>query len=294
MRFRISHETLYNYGTPASESVGELRLFPKDTPNQTITNRELKLHPDVTVDSFEDFFGNTVECFTIPYRHSQLHIRMTAEVETTPAALPGPAAEIPVGQARRLNRHQRIDLYHFRLPTPSVPLGQVISPLRKRFLGDTMILGKALLQLNTWIHRNFTYRPGVTDVFTPLAEVVAERSGVCQDFAHLMLSILRTHGLVARYVSGYIEPNDPTVTGGEELIGAAASHAWVEVALPDGTWWGLDPTNNQAAGERHVVTAVGRDYQDVAPLRGTYKGAQNQKLLVIVSMKRKELNRSDS
>ena len=294
MRFRISHETQYRYASPASESVGEVRLYPKDTPWQKISNRQLELRPEVTVDSFTDFFGNTVECFTIPYRHSSLRIRMTAEVETFPVPDPGAAADIPVGEARRLNRHRRIDLYQFRLPTRAVPLGSVLAPLRKRFLEDSQVLRGALLGLNQWIYRRFQYRPGVTDVSTPLSVVIAEKSGVCQDFAHLMLSILRTHGLAARYVSGYIEPNDPTVPGGAELTGAAASHAWVEVALPDGTWWGIDPTNNQAAGERHVVTAVGRDYNDVAPLRGTYKGARNQRLKVIVSMKRKGTSRSHS
>ena len=287
MRFRISHETHYRYATPASESVGELRLFPGDTPWQKITNRRLELWPGVQVDSFEDFFGNTVECFTIPFRHSRLRIRMTADVETMPVPEPGPAADVPVGEARRLNRHRRIDLYQFRLPTRAVPLGAVLNPLRKRFLGDSQVLRKAVLDLNGWIYKRFQYQSGVTDVSTPLSAVIAAKSGVCQDFAHLMLSILRTHGLAARYVSGYIEPDDPTVAGGAELIGAAASHAWVEVALPDGSWWGVDPTNDQPAGERHVVTAVGRDYDDVAPLRGSYKGARNQRLRVIVSIKRK-------
>ena len=287
MRFRISHETLYAYASPASESVGELRLSPLDNERQVIRSRHLQLEPDVQVDAFDDFFGNRVECFAIPFRHRRLRVRMTADVETFPVKDPGPVADVPVGEAKRLNRYRRIELYHYRLPTVAVPLGQVLLPLRKHFLRETVPLRKALLELNNWIHGRFAYRPGVTDVSTPLARVIEEKAGVCQDFAHLMLAILRTQGLPARYVSGYIEPNDPTKAGGERLVGAAASHAWVEVGLPDGTWWGLDPTNNQSAGERHVVVAVGRDYHDVAPMRGTYKGAQNQKLRVIVSMKRK-------
>ncbi|MEM8866765.1 MAG: transglutaminase family protein, partial [Verrucomicrobiota bacterium] len=118
-------------------------------------------------------------------------------------------------------------------------------------------------------------------------EIVATRRGVCQDFAHLMLAILRSNGIPARYVSGYIEPFDPTKAD-SKLIGAAASHAWVEVYLPGGFWWGLDPTNNQQAGERHVILAMGRDYQDVTPMRGTYKGATDQQLNVMVSLKRSE------
>jgi transglutaminase-like putative cysteine protease len=246
------------------------------------------------VTTYRDFFGNVVECFSIPFRHKRLQVRMSADVDTRPPVDPGPAADVPAGEARRLNPHQRIDLYHYRLPTPAVPLGKVLAPVRKRFFPQDASLRECLLQLNEWIHRNFKYQPGVTDVSTPLSTVIRKREGVCQDLAHLMLSILRTNGLPARYVSGYIEPVDPTRADNAELIGAAASHAWVEIGLPDGTWWGLDPTNNQCAGERHVWMAAGRDYHDVAPLRGTYKGAVNQKLRVIVSVRRKGPIRSHS
>jgi transglutaminase-like putative cysteine protease len=287
MQFRIIHETRYRYGSPASESVGELRLCPLDSPAQRVTNRSLNLDPEVPVDAFTDYFGNTVECFAIPFRHQHLRVRMHAEVETCPAAVPGPAADLPLAEALRFSRQRAIDLYPYRLPTPAVPLGGVLSPLRKRFFRDATPLREALLELNSWIHSQFVYQPGVTDISTPLETVIRKRRGVCQDFAHLMLAILRTHAIPARYVSGYIEPVDPTVRDGAELIGAAASHAWVEASLPDGAWWGLDPTNNQCAGERHVKIAVGRDYHDVAPLRGTYKGAVNQKLHVIVSMRRR-------
>lgn len=286
MRFLISHETLYAYESPASESVGELRVCPVDTRHQTVRNRRLVLEPEIPVDSYQDYFGNTVECFAIPFRHKQLRVRMEAEVTTAPIKDPGPVADTPVGQARRLSGRERINLYLYRLPTAAVPLGSVLEPLDLPPFRQSHPLRECLLGLNSWIHGQFEYRSGVTDVSTPLATIIGTRRGVCQDFAHLMLSILRTNGLAARYVSGYIEPTDPTVKDGAELIGAAASHAWVEIFLPDGTWWGLDPTNNQTVGERHVKISVGRDYHDVAPLRGTYKGATNQKLKVIVSIKR--------
>lgn len=289
MRFRISHKTVYNYETPASESVGELRLCPLDTAFQKITNRSIQLDPEVPLDRYVDFFGNQVECFSIPYRHKRLQVRMSAEVETRQPGQPGPSADLPTGEARRLGHNRRIDLYHYRLPTRTVPLGKVLEPIRGQLLPQDAPLRDALLELNQWIHKEFSYQPGVTEVHTPLATVIRNRAGVCQDLAHLMLSILRTNGLPARYVSGYIEPVDPTLRDGAELIGAAASHAWVEVNLPDGTWWGLDPTNNQCAGERHVWMAAGRDYHDVAPLRGSYKGAVSQKLRVIVSVQRKGL-----
>ena len=291
MQFRISHETVYKYATPASESVGELRLCPLSTPHQEVRNRHLQLDPEVPVSEYVDFFGNTVECFTIPFRHGRLRVRMTADVETRPAGDPGAAADIPAGEARRLNHNRRIDLYHYRLPTKAVPLGSILQPIRRRFFQQDAPLRDCLLGLNAWIHKSFTYKQGVTEISTPLATVIRTRTGVCQDLSHLMLAILRTNGLPARYVSGYIEPHDPTRQGGAELIGAAASHAWVEVNLPDGSWWGFDPTNNQCAGERHVWMAAGRDYHDVAPMRGTYKGAVNQKLRVIVSVRRKGLSK---
>ena len=287
MRFLISHETSYAYETPASESVGELRICPVDTKTQIVRNRSLRLDPAIKVASYQDYFGNTVECFSIPYRHKQLSVCMEAEVETVDSEPPGTIAGIPFGEVRRLPRHERIKLYLYRLPTPTVPLGQPVTPRDNCFFREAKPLRACLLELNQWIYDNFEYMPGVTDVSTPICEIMRNRRGVCQDFAHLMLSILRTNGLFARYVSGYIEPIDPTVRDGAELIGAAASHAWVEVYLPDGTWWGLDPTNNQTVGKRHVKISVGRDYHDVAPLRGTYKGATSQKLQVIVSMQRK-------
>ncbi|NDV61180.1 transglutaminase family protein [Puniceicoccales bacterium CK1056] len=286
MRFLISHETIYAYANPASESVGELRICPVDTKFQKIQNRKLILEPDIPVESYQDYFGNTVECFAVPFRHKQLRVRMEAEVTTIPRPAPASIAEIPFGQARRLSRNARISLYLYRLPTPAVPLGVAPAELGKRFFRESKPLRDCLLDLNSWIYNEFEYCPGVTDVSTPLETIIQDSRGVCQDFAHLMLSILRTNGLVARYVSGYIEPTDPTIQDGAELIGAAASHAWVEVHLADGTWWGLDPTNNQSVGERHVKISVGRDYHDVAPLRGSYKGATSQKLQVIVSMQR--------
>jgi transglutaminase-like putative cysteine protease len=287
MRFRISHETLYRYGSPASESVGELRVCPRDDASQVVANRTLALDPAVPVDAFTDYFGNTVECFSIPFRHRRLRVRMTADIVTRPAADPGAAADLPVAAARRLDPRLCVDLYPFRQATRAVPLGRVLHGLNAPVPQERVPLREALPQLNGWIYAHFSYQPGVTDVSTPLATVIRKRRGVCQDFAHLMLAILRSAGLAARYVSGYIEPVDPTLQDGAELIGAAASHAWVEVRLPDGAWWGFDPTNNQCAGERHVKVAVGRDYHDVAPMRGTYKGAVNQKLHVIVSMKRR-------
>jgi transglutaminase-like putative cysteine protease len=286
MRFSVTHRTEYAYRVPASESFAELRVWPRNTRTQTVLQRKLILDPKVPVDHYVDYFGNHVEFFSIPFRHQKLAVEATAEVQTFPTPDLTEALGVTVGEARQIFRSQTFTLFDFLQSSETVPLGEVLSPLKRRALGPASTLGEVLHELNGWIHREFDYESGVTDISTPLAQVVKQRAGVCQDFAHLMLAILRTIGLPARYVSGYIEHFDPEKTDAR-LIGAAASHAWVEVFLPGGEWYGLDPTNNQPAGERHVVTAVGRDYHDVAPMRGTFKGIADQKLQVIVSLQRR-------
>jgi transglutaminase-like putative cysteine protease len=142
----------------------------------------------------------------------------------------------------------------------------------------------ALGALNGAIHRGFRYVPGSTENWTPLARIWKARSGVCQDFAHLMISVLRTSGLPARYVCGYIETDPPK--GGRRLVGSVATHAWVEVLVPGMEWVALDPTNDQWCGERHVAVSFGRDFADATPLRGMFKGSGGQQMTVKVVMKR--------
>ena len=157
----------------------------------------------------------------------------------------------------------------------------------KKFLRSGMPLGEAVTGLNRAIHERFAYKPAPTEVNTPLATVCKKREGVCQDFAHIMLSVLRTAGLPARYVCGYIETDGPAAG---KLVGAVATHAWVEVLLPGLQWVAIDPTNNQWCGERHITVALGRDFSDSAPVRGTFKGSGTQSMKVRVTMKRLEEN----
>ncbi|MDQ8194001.1 transglutaminase family protein [Coraliomargarita sp. SDUM461004] len=284
MRFRVSHTTEYKYAVPASESFAELRVWPQANASQRIIERRLDITPATKVDHYVDYFGNHVEFFTIPHRHNSLTVTSETEVETFAVEPPAAALEISVGEVRQIFNSMRYQLFEFLEPSFHVPLNQH-RRIRKQFFKQADSYGDSLRTLYSWIFENFKYQSGSTDISTPIADVVKQRRGVCQDFAHLMLAILRSNGIPARYVSGYIEAYDPEKTDAS-LIGAAASHAWVEVYLPGGTWWGLDPTNNQAVGERHIEVAVGRDYRDVAPMRGTYKGATDQRLNVIVSLER--------
>lgn len=286
MLFHVSHQTQYHYEYPAADSFAELRVCPQDGPGQKVLNRSLKIDPIVPVESYTDYFGNRVEFFSVPFRHQRLSVHSWAEVETTPVPMPEMALDVPVAEALQIYRGQMLEIFDFLQPSHHVPLGKILDSIHKNFFRSGRSLRDCLLELNQWIYTTFKYTQGATDISTPLSEVIATQKGVCQDFAHLMLCILRSSGIPARYVSGYIEASDPTKKK-STLVGAAASHAWVEALLPGMNWWGLDPTNNQPSGERHVRVAVGRDYRDVAPLRGTYLGAQHQELEVIVSMERR-------
>ena len=288
MLFHIRHDTQYHYHTPASDSFAELRVCPQNCPGQKILRRRLDVKPSVIIETYTDYFGNAVEFFSIPFRHDSLSVLAFADVQTYLIPFPQEALQHSLEQATAVYKEKILDVFDFLQPSAHVPFSQGVKNLSLPFCPSKISLENLLLSLNEWIFKNFSYTPGSTTVSTPLEIILKERKGVCQDFAHLMLAILRQHGIPARYVSGYIEAYDPTQPTSSELIGAAASHAWVEVYLPNGQWWGLDPTNNQCVGERHVRVAVGRDYRDVAPLRGTFKGAYKQDLQVIVSVERKK------
>lgn len=262
-------------------------MWPVSGPGQVVESRSLEVEPNAPVGTYVDYWGNRVEYFAIPFRHPTLRIVSSSVVETHLQESVDYCSEVSVAEARQIVNRSTIEAIEYRRPSRLVPIGSVLQPFGERFVRGSAPLVETVWSANKWIHENFEYVPGATDVRTPLDQVVSIRKGVCQDFAHVLLSIFRTGGIPARYVSGYIEPVDPTKED-SELIGAAASHAWVEVLLPGGRWWGVDPTNNQAAGERHIKVAVGRDYDDVAPFRGTFKGVTQQELDVSVQIDRVE------
>lgn len=267
----------------------EARLTPMNDERQQVLQRTLDIQPAATVRTHTDYFGNTVESFSILQRHPQLLITTRALVETTALPRPEAALELTVGECRQLYRGAAAPLTEFVLPSPAIAITAPVSRLANKLFRTTGTLGRSLDDSLDWIRANLRYVPGSTRIDSPVATVLQQRTGVCQDFAQLLIAVLRCADLPARYVTGYIETESERKAaerGETHLVGASESHAWVEVWLPGGFWYPLDPTNHCPAGERHVKVAHGRDYTDTAPTRGVFKGASTQALIATVSMQR--------
>jgi transglutaminase-like putative cysteine protease len=286
MVFEINHTTTYRYGHAASEAFLEARLTPPERPGQRILAHEIVFDPAAPVSGYTDYFGNPTSFYSMVRRHEQLVVTNRLTVRTAPPELPAAALELCVGEARQIFSSVSTEVFDYLRSTPAVPTGGEASKWGRRLLRADATLREAMEGLNRAIHREFRYTKGSTDNWTPLSTIWRERAGVCQDFAHIMLSVLRTAGLPSRYVCGYIETDTPA--GGRRLVGAVATHAWVEVLMPGMEWVALDPTNDQWCGQRHVAVSFGRDFSDATPLRGTFKGSGGQKMTVKVRMKRKE------
>ena len=275
MRLAVRHETRFTYEAPVTHGLSEARVLPRPTPAQTVHAAGMSVDPEPD-DSAEhvDFFGNRVVHLAVARPHSVLAVTATAEVDVV-AADPGPAAGEPWDVVRR-SASTDAGLVQFTIGSPLVAADAATAAYAAASFPPGRPLQEAATDLTERIHRDFAYQPGVTTVLTPVSEVMARRRGVCQDFAHLEIACLRSLGLPARYVSGHIETGQ----------GAGASHAWCAVALPDGTWLDLDPTNRLVAPPAHVTLAWGRDYSDVAPLKGVVFTEGGHRLSVTVTVTR--------
>ncbi|HET6409901.1 MAG TPA: transglutaminase family protein [Chthoniobacteraceae bacterium] len=289
MEFEVTHTTHYRYSQPAAEAYGEARLTPPSLPSQTVISHRLILNPEVQTSSYQDHFGNTVDFFSLPFRHKRLVVTNQATIRTHPLPRPDEALDISIQEARQILNSALTDIFDYLQPTPVVEIGRDAVTWARKYLRGDRPLGSALQELNEAIHREFQYESGSTENSTPIATVWKMRKGVCQDLAHIALSVLRTAGLPARYVCGYIETDPPRASDGttRRLTGAVATHAWVEVLVPGMQWVAIDPTNRQWVDERYVTVSFGRDYRDATPLRGTFKGSGGQHMKVRVIMKRR-------
>ena len=288
MLFRVTHTTDYRYGEPVAEAYLELRLTPLSRQSQTVQEHRLTVEPASRTSGYRDYFGNEVAFLSLPYRHSRLTIRSEALVKTQSEILPEESLDLTVQEARQILTGSLPFVFDYLQPTDMVKIGREAVQWAKRYLTSQTVLRIGLQNLNRAIYENFQYRKGATNFSTDVSFVWRDRIGVCQDFAHIMLSVLRTAGLPSRYICGYIESAPPRGENGQKkrLIGSVATHAWVEVLLPGQHWVALDPTNNRWCGEQHIAVSFGRDAGEAAPIRGTFKGSGDQIMKVQVKVVR--------
>ena len=276
MNYRIVHTTRYRYAQPVLASYNEAHLLPRSFTGQSVRAASLAIDPPCQdYRDRQDFFGNTASYFALLEAHQDVTITAVSEVQRQPAR-----RQLSCGDglnwqqaAARLAQPgdpDTLDALQFCLDSPLVQAAAELADYARPSFAPGRPLVQAAAELMARIHREFAYDPTATDVSTPPQEVLRKRRGVCQDFAHLAIGCLRSLGLAARYVSGYLETLPPP--GQPKLTGADASHAWVQVYLPGAGWQDWDPTNDLQPAERHVVTAWGRDYSDVAPLKGIFYG----------------------
>lgn len=271
-RYEVRHRTEYTYEDYVTASYSRACLRPRSTDYQHVAANSIEVWPHADVLSeHTDFFGNYSHYLEVRTRHTELKVHKTSVIDVTRTEVDLDALNrwSIASAAREIAARARggnVELATYLLPSRLVTLTPAVRAYAEEHLGPDRPLGDALAGLYALIYTDFAYKKGATSVSTTLDELLANKAGVCQDFAHLACGMLRSVGLPARYVSGYIETSPPP--GKQKLEGSDATHAWLACAAPDGTWIDLDPTNNHFADSRYLVTAWGRDFRDVSPLSG--------------------------
>ena len=272
MRYRATHATRYRYDATVSQCQSEVRLTPRALPWQSLIESRIQATPGAaSTEAHKDYFGNDVTTFTILESHDRFVIEATSVVEVQPR--PAPSGDLSWNDARdELALHARpdtLEAFEFTFDSHFV----ASAPELAAYARPSFPAGRGLLEsvdeLSHRIHSEFKYQPNATAIDTPLLETLKSRRGVCQDFSHVMIGALRSLGLAARYVSGYLR-------SGADYQGAEASHAWVSVYVPRNGWVDVDPTNDVRPGTGHVTLGWGRDYADVTPVKGIALGGGHQ------------------
>lgn len=289
MNYKVAHKTVYQYAEQAALSQNELCLFPRDTPLQSCGTRLLRIRPQPTIlEEFTDCFGNLLHHFMVQQPHTTMEIIVESTVSTKEAENPAPGDTPAWEEVRdRIAGHaapEDLEAYQFVFPSEFIAPDAGIRRFARASFPPGRPMLEAALDLTSRIYDEFTYDADATTVGTPLCEVLQNKRGVCQDFAHFQIACFRSLGLAARYVSGYLETIPPP--GKPKLVGADASHAWLSVYIPGPGWVDLDPTNNLVPGGQHVTVAWGRDYCDVTPARGVIWGGGIHNLQVSVDVAR--------
>ena len=280
MEISLRYVTHFVYATPVWESHNLLRACPTDGGGQMLLAYEVRVEPYATVFSYTDSWGTRVDVFDVPQAHSELVVTASAHVATTP---PDDPAWAPLEAIS--SQAYRDEMWRFLQPTRHTRWGRDIESAARSVVEGASGIVDATASIEALINDRMDYQSGTTEVGVEVSRVWADGAGVCQDFAHLTIAMLRSVGIAARYVSGYFYASDPTSADADdtdEIV--VATHAWVEVAIPGSGWWAVDPTNLSPVGERHVKIGHGRDYDDVTPLRGVYYGESDHRLAAAVSM----------
>jgi transglutaminase-like putative cysteine protease len=286
-RYRLHHFTEFQYDGPVSESFNEVRLRPVHDERQSCISFRLSTEPHSRALAHRDYFGNWVHQLNVAPEHRHLTIE-TESVVLVHNAPPVPGDSISLFEFEGMRESVYEDNYEYLAPTSYVPhlpeVAELMDAARERSQGTVAGFVQAAADL---VHHKFRYEKGATHVHSSIQDALRLKAGVCQDFAHLLLAVVRMRGMPGRYVSGYLVPRSTAEPGAgvEQVIGGQASHAWTEVYLPGSGWISYDPTLGAPVSLRHVRIAYGRDYGDVPPVRGVYKGHAGQRLHVDVRVR---------
>jgi transglutaminase-like putative cysteine protease len=284
-RYSVSHRTSYRYGQPVTDAYSVACLLPRDRPHQRVIESTVTATPAPDeYDESKDVFGNRIVQLGIHHRHDAFDIVARSVVDVDQIELPTSQYtwEQVAEFARALRGSEAVRIGPYRAATPaSTPVRrpELLAAMAQRIFTPGRPVVDAVSALSTDIFATFAFDPTATDWATPIDDVLEQERGVCQDFAHVATAVLRHVGIPASYVSGYIETEPPP--GEAKSIGADASHAWCSVWIPDVGWFDLDPTNDQVPPTRHVTVGWGRDYADVAPVRGVVLGPSAQQTMQV-------------
>jgi transglutaminase-like putative cysteine protease len=286
--YRVTHRTDYSYEKPVSSSYGQLHMLPRELPTQHCRSASVDVDPrPERYRERTDFFGNRAAYFALhePHRHLRVTVTSVVEVQERVAELSlfGQQSWEDVRDVVAAGDNIPHETLQHLLDSPRAAAADIYRDYAAAAFNPGAGVVEAVAALCSQIHADFEYKPGSTSVTTTLEKAFANRRGVCQDFAHLGIACLRSLGLPARYVSGYLETDPPP--GRAKLTGADGSHAWLSVFIPEAGWVDVDPTNDQFVGDRYITTAIGRDYGDVPPMNGViYTTGKTEKLNVAVDM----------
>mgnify|MGYP006196536365 CR=1 FL=1 len=284
--YKIKHITEYQYAESVYDSINQIMLYPIQDAFQKVKQTNIKITGNPEVDTFKDKFNNKLGIFSLLEPHQTLNISSCIEVEVSPVVEPKLSLSIQ-DQWEDLQKKDQDPLVKEFLVNEEFQAQAEIQTLVDSLCDLSLSPLENAKVFSAYIYNNFTYRQGVTSVESEVDEIWQLKAGVCQDFAHILLVMLRSIQIPSRYVSGYICPLN------HELRGEGATHAWVEIYLPTYGWIGLDPTNDCIASDRHVRLAVGRYFKDCTPVKGIFKGGSEHRLAVSVIVENNE-NSKDS